>query len=152
MTDVVPKKFLAYRSTVRTPKDLSAKAKSLVISVYAKYNIIELKTQYMLSAGGLLQLHMDTPVDMLCFELLAMERKFDAVFSIGINTAIALGRTNLTVDALERHFGIPFLVASAEHAVTFTNKSAFAGWMYQNGLGTFTPTVYNWATWNFYEI
>ena len=125
------------------PKDYDASAP--VISVNAHYRISELVVEYRCSSAGLLQLQMDTPLDMLCFEVLAIQRKFDAVFSIWHTPCISLGRRHHNIPTLENHFGIPIISTSAENAITFTDKSTFASWMAQNGYGAFMPAQYETA-------
>ena len=142
MTEVL-QQLAASHNKVHLHKDYDVRAP--VISVYARYPISALTAEYKCSSAGLLQLPMDSPLDMLCFEVLALQGKLNAVFSIWHAPCISLGRRNHDIPTLESHFGIPFLSTSAENAVMFTNKSTFASWMVQNGYGTFTPAQYKSA-------
>ena len=85
---------------------------------------------------------MDTPKDLLCFEIFAMDRMFDVVLPMWLDAQLLL--TNHHDHALlEGHFAMPFVFPGPDVVTTFTDKSYFANWMADHHLTDYIPQTYN---------
>ena len=83
-----------------------------------------------------------TPLQLLCFEVFAIQRRFDVVLPGKILTEMSIAAAHkLDIDGLSRHFNVPFLQPDPAIIDMFDNKTRFMHWMSEHGLKAFTPAV-----------
>ena len=70
-----------------------------------------------------------------------LTRQFDVILPFRTDAELLLSK-KLDYDVLERHYWLPVIMPLSTTIRTFTDKSSFAAWLIDNGLGAFTPKVY----------
>ena len=87
-------------------------------------------------------LTLDTPRDLLCFEVLAMDRMFDVVLPMWLDAQLLLTKHHGHA-LLEAHFAMPFVFPSPDVVTRFTDKAYFANWMTDHHLADYVPRAYH---------
>ena len=80
--------------------------------------------------------------NMLCVELFALQGRFNVFLPYFTCSELAYTRHH-SVDYLESRFGMPMIIPPTDAINLFSNKSTFARWMVDVGLGAYIPRVFD---------
>ena len=107
----------------------------------ADYHVIEL-TQGGLMVSIITGLSYHSAGDMVCMEMLLAERRLDVVLPFHESEELYMINKH-PVEYLERLYRASFLIPPPAAVSTFSDKSDFAQYLHDHGLGMYLPTIFH---------